>query len=122
MSTPQPKKYKSDIYERTYNFSLNTIIFTRELPHTIESDVFKKQVIRSASSIAANLEEANGSKTRAEFRHSVSISKKEAKETKLWLRIISDLYPQLKGKALELINECEQIIKILSTIVIKTEY
>lgn len=114
-------KYEKDIYERTYQFALSIIKHARRLPRNIEADVLRRQVIRSATSIAANLEEADGSKTRQEFRHSVSISKKEAKETKLWLRMISDLNPELSGETASLIAECEEIIKILATIVIKTQ-
>ena len=119
--TPNSKKYKNDIHKRAYNFAIAVIKFTRKLPNTIEVDILKRQVIRSATSIAANLQEADGAKTRQEFRHSVSISKKEAKETKLWLRMICELYPITKNEAVLLINECEEIIKILATIVIKTE-
>lgn len=114
-------KYEKDIYERTYQFALDVVRFSRKLPRNIEADIFRKQTIRSATSIAANMEEADGSKTRQEFRHSVSISKKEAKETKLWLRMISDLYPGLSAELSVLIAECEEIIKILATIVIKTQ-
>lgn len=114
-------KYEKDIYEWTYQFAISVIKLVRKLPRNIEADVLRKQAIRSVTSIAANLEEANGSKTRQEFRHSVSISKKEAKETKLWLRIISDLYPSLSAELSVLIAECEEIIKILATIVIKTQ-
>lgn len=114
-------KYERDIYERTYQFALAVVKFSRKLPRNIEADIFRKQAIRSATSIAANMEEADGSKTRQEFRHSVSISKKEAKETKLWLRIMSDLHPDLSAEASVLIAECEEIIKILATIVIKTQ-
>lgn len=114
------KKYKNDIYERTYQFGLSIVKFTRQIPKTTEAEVLKRQILRSATSIAANLQEADGSKTRHEFRHSVSISKKEAKETKLWLRFISDLYPKTLLQTKILLAECEEIIKILATIVIKT--
>lgn len=114
-------KYERDIYGRTYQFAVSVVKFSRRLPKNIEADVLRKQAVRSVTSIAANLEEANGSKTRQEFRHSVSISKKEAKETKLWLRMISDLYPELSADVSVLIAECEEIIKILATIVIKTQ-
>ncbi|HSX19210.1 MAG TPA: four helix bundle protein [Candidatus Saccharimonadales bacterium] len=119
--TPNSKKYDKDIYEWTYQFSLKVVKFTRKLPKSIEADVIKKQLMRSATSIAANLQEADGSKTRQEFRHAVSISKKEAKETKLWLRMIADLYKVLSLEATDLISENEQIIKILSAIVINTK-
>lgn len=114
------KKYKRDIYERVYQFALSVVKFSRELPRGVEADVLRRQLIRAATSIAANMQEADGSRTRLEFRHAVTVSKKEAKETKLWLRMIADLYPSLKKDADLLIQENEEIIRILATIIIKT--
>lgn len=116
----QNSKYTIDIYERTYEFSIKVIKFTRKFQKTVETDVIKKQLIRSATSVSANLQEADGARTRADFTHTVSISKKEAKETKLWIRLIGDLYPQLKNETEDLIEENEQIIKILAKIVINS--
>jgi len=115
------KKYEKDIYERVYKFALAVVKFSRKLPRSVEADVLRRQLIRAATSIAANMQEADGSRTRLEFRHAVTVSKKEAKETKLWLRMIADLYPQLVEEANLLIIENEEIIKILATIVIRTE-
>lgn len=114
-------KYEKDIYERAYQFGLLVVKFSRKLPRTLEADVLRRQLIRCATSIAANMQEADGSRTRQEFIHSVTISKKEAKETKLWLRMIKDLYSDLTKEAEILIEENEQIIKILATIIIKTK-
>ena len=113
-------RYERDIYERVYEFALTVVKFSRQLPKTIEADIIRKQLIRSVTSIAANLQEADGARTRSEFRHAVTISKKEAKETKLWLRMIRDLYLDLTKESGLLIEENEQIIKILASIVLKT--
>ncbi len=112
-------KYEKDIYERVYIFALDVVKFARLFPRTIEADVIRKQVIRSATSVAANMQEADGARTKLEFVHAVSISKKEAKETKIWLRMVNDLYPRLSAKVQPLIAENEELIKILSSIVIK---
>lgn len=112
-------KYEKDIYERVYEFALDVVKFARLFPRTIEADVIRKQVIRSATSVAANMQEADGARTKLEFVHTVSISKKEAKETKIWLRMVNDLYPRLSAKTQLLISENEELIKILSSIVIK---
>ena len=114
-------KYEKDIYERVYQFALLVVKFSRKLPKTAEADILRKQMIRSATSIAANMQEADGSRTRSEFRHAVTVSKKEAKETKLWLRMINDLYPQLVMESDPLISENEELIKILATIIIRTK-
>ena len=123
--TPNSKvkinKYEKDIYERVYQFALLVVKFSRKLPKTAEADILRRQMIRSATSIAANMQEADGSRTRSEFRHAVTVSKKEAKETKLWLRMINDLYPQLVMENDPLISENEELIKILATIIIRTK-
>ena len=123
--TPNSKvkinKYEKDIYERVYQFALLVVKFSRKLPKTAEADILRRQMIRSATSIAANMQEADGSRTRSEFRHAVTVSKKEAKETKLWLRMINDLYPQLVMESDPLISENEELIKILATIIIRTK-
>lgn len=114
------KTRRFDIHDRTYKFAVDTVVFTRRMPKSVEADVLRRQLVRSATSVAANLQEADGAKTKSEFRHSVSVSKKEAKESKLWLKMVSDLYPKTKSHAAKLIDECEEIVKILATIVIKT--
>ena len=114
-------RYEKDIYERVYQCALLIVKFSRKLPKTAEADILKRQLIRSATSIAANMQEADGSRTRSEFRHSVTVSKKEAKETKLWLRMIKDLYLHLAKEVDPLISENEEIIKILATIIIRTK-
>lgn len=123
--TPNSKvkinKYEKDIYERVYQFALLVVKFSRKLPKTAEADILRRQMIRSATSIAANMQEADGSRTRSEFRHAVTVSKKEAKETKLWLRMINDLYPQFVMESDPLISENEELIKILATIIIRTK-
>jgi four helix bundle protein len=120
MTKPQApnSKYERDIYERVYEFAIEVVKFTRLLPKNLEADVLRKQVIRSSTSVAANMQEADGSRTRQEFIHSVAVSKKEAKETKLWIRMIVDLYPKLIQKAEPILKENEEIIRILSTIMI----
>lgn len=112
----QPVK-ESLIAKKSYSFSLELIKFTRLLPKTYENIVFIKQIIRSSTSIGANIEEALGSNSKKEFIHSMNISKKEARETIYWLRLISDLNPKYKSKAEILISENNEIVKILTKIV-----
>lgn len=111
-------KYERDIYERVYEFAIAVVKFTRILPKTLEADVLRKQVIRSSTSVAANMQEADGSRTKQEFVHSVVVSKKEAKETRLWIRMIVELYPENIKQAEPILKENEEVIRILSTIMI----
>ena len=75
------------------------------------------QVLRSGTSIGANIEEASASHSKKEFVHKMAIASKEARETHYWLRLLRDS-DILSGKqASELINESKELIKMLTSIV-----
>lgn len=108
---------ESIIANKSYDFSLEIIKLTRILPKTYENIIIIKQIIRSATSVGANIEEALGSNSRKEFIHCMNISKKESRETLYWLRLASDINPKLQSKINSLMNENDEIIKILTKIV-----
>lgn len=98
-------------------FGQLAIKISRELPKTIEMDVIRRQLTRSGTAVGANFEEADGAVTRRDFINKANIAKKEAKETKYWLRIISGASSHDVSQA---IVEAEEIIKILSAMIIKS--
>lgn len=108
---------ESLIAKKAYIFALDVIKATKLLEKSYENVVIIKQIIRSVTSIGANIEEALGGNSTKEFIHSMNVAKKEARETMYWLRLLSDLNPKLKGKLEVLLEENEQIIKILTKIV-----
>jgi four helix bundle protein len=108
---------ESLIANKSYVFGLEVIRLTKFLPKTYENVILIKQIIRSATSIGANIQEALGSNSRKEFIHSMNIAKKEARETLYWLRLISDVNPNLKSKIESYMIENDEIIKILTKIV-----
>lgn len=112
---------KKDIYDRIYNFVLSTLNVVKVVPKTPENLVLIKQVVRSAGSIGANASEADGAETKKEFIHRFTISKKEAKETIYWLSLISDHNSKLKENFLPIIKENNEIIAIVSTIIINAK-
>jgi four helix bundle protein len=79
--------------------------------------ILSKQVVRSGTSIGANVEEATAGQSRKDFISKMAISSKEARETNYWLRLLRDsqLCKDIDYK--NLINESEEIIKILTAIV-----
>lgn len=109
---------KRDIYERIYQFALACIKHVRTFPNSPEANILAKQLIRSATSIGANSEEADGSESKAEFIHRFSIAKKEAKETSYWLRISGDV---LKKYSPSLRQEAYELVAIISTIIAKVK-
>lgn len=79
-----------------------------------------KQVVRSSGLVAANYIEANESLSDRDFLHSVKISRKEAKETKLWLRLIECFNKEdFEKEKSRLIQEADELLKIFSTIIKK---
>jgi len=81
---------KVDIVERTYKFALRIVKLVRILPKETTGFEIGKQLIRSGTSIAANVEEAQGAFSKKDFIYKMQTSFKEARETNLWLRLIAD--------------------------------
>lgn len=111
-----------EIKQRTFRFAVEVITFCRSLPSDEINKILIRQIIRSATSIGANLEEAAGSRTRADFTHCTNIAKKEARETNYWLRIIYQVNSEkIKMHMDTLIEESNQIISILTSTVKKLQ-
>lgn len=112
-------KYPSDIRERTFEFAVRVLKMTKYLPHSSVNNVLINQVIRSSTSIGANIEEAQGGHTKSDFAHCMNIAKKEARETLYWIKLIIEINQTLSKRLELLLKENEEILKILTTIVKK---
>jgi four helix bundle protein len=108
-------KTENKILELTFDFSLKIIGLYKILTEQKEY-VISKQLLRSATSIGANVEEANAAQTKKDFIAKMSISSKEARETKYWLRLL-DKSQLIKFNYVEYLNLIEHIINILTKIV-----
>lgn len=84
------KQYKFDLCQRCYKFSLSVINLSEMLPKKRSAWIIEDQLIRSATSVGANLFEAKASSSRLEFKKFNEISLKSANETKYWLSILKD--------------------------------
>lgn len=107
---------ESIVASRSYRFGLEVIKLTKILPKTFENIVLIKQILRSSTSIGANIEEALGSNSSKEFIHSMNISKKEARETYYWMKLMQDCNPSNKKIEL-LLTESQELINMLTKIV-----
>ena len=106
---------KNVILEKTFAFSLKFIEVYKFLTEEKKEFILSKQLLRSATSIGANCEEADSAQSHRDFFAKMSISLKEARETRYWLRLL------LASKFLkntDILQECEVIIKMLSKILI----
>ncbi|MFH0863528.1 MAG: four helix bundle protein [Candidatus Gottesmanbacteria bacterium] len=112
---------KQDITERTYNFAIRIVKMVNSMPRNISGMIIGKQVLRAGTSIGANIEEAQGAYSKDDFTHAINISRKEARETKFWLRLITDTGLLSKNKTKLLLQETEELICILTAIVKKSK-
>lgn len=108
-----------DIRERTFRFSVRIVKLSQALPKNAAGWAISSQIIRSGTSIGANVEEAQSCGSRKEFTRCLTIALKEAKETEYWLRIIVETELVPKVKLASLLEENNEIIKILVSIIKK---
>lgn len=119
----QSSKSKYDLPERLLLFSTDVGKLGGILPTHIALKEYLRQVIRSSASIGANYEEADGTLTKRDFVNKIAIARREAKETKYWLRLIgrvADSESESSEKLSYLIKEVNEIVLILSAIINKT--
>lgn len=105
---------------KSYNFALNVIHVYKEL-HRDNEFVLSKQLVRSATSVGANIEEGLHGQSKADFIHKFSIAQKESHEAMYWLRLLTDskyLKPELTKP---LMTECIELQKIISSILVTTK-
>lgn len=108
---------ENPILDKTFEFALLMIKLYKFLQENKEY-VISKQILRSGTSVGANVEEAIGAISKKEFISKMSIANKEARETKYWLRLLekSQLVPILIEKELKEVNEIVNILtKIIKT-------
>jgi four helix bundle protein len=83
------------------------------------SRILASQLLRSGTSVGANLEEAQAGQSRADFLSKCSVACKEARETHYWLRLLAETGVVKPERVADLLNECDQLVAILTTIVKK---
>lgn len=116
---PNNKRYY-DLEDRTYLFAKNVHTYCKKLPNSLINNEDIRQLIRSSGSISANYIEADESISKKDFLMRVKISRKEAKESIYWLRLIFETNQDTnKVEADKLINESTELLKILSSIIEK---
>ena len=119
MGPASPKVY--DLEERTFAFARRVRQFVKMLPRTIGNIEDVRQVVRSSGSVGANYIEANEALGKKDFRMHLRISRKEAKETRYWLRLLdTGPAPETATECLALIQESNELMLIFGAILQKT--
>ena len=107
------RKYSSDLSTRLFRFAINVFGLLRSIVRDKDYDVFRYQLSKSATSIGANYEEAQGAFSKKDFASKIGICLKEARETNYFLRLILELKISDENKCTLLVEESKEIMNIL---------
>ena len=99
--------------EKSYDFALRTIKLFQHLSVQKKEYVISRQVLKSGTSIGANIEEAYQAESKADFVHKLSISNKEAFETHYWLRLLRDSSLLTEKQAEAMLADCDELQRML---------
>ena len=109
-----------NLEDRTLEFAKATRVFVKKLPRCTSNFEDGKQLIRSSGSIGANYIEANEALSKKDFKMRMKISRKEAKETCYWLKLVDNGNDEhLEKERSDLLDEATQLLKIMSSIILK---
>jgi len=109
------KNKEKDLSERIYQFVIRIVKLVNELPNTIAGNRIGAQLLDAGTSVGANYEEASAAFSKADFTYKMSTARKESYETHFWLRVIRDTELLPKKRMGEIIQEAEEIKKILTS-------
>jgi four helix bundle protein len=110
---------KFDLEERTALFGESVIAFAKRIPRTAITLSLISQIVRSGTSVGSNYCEADDAVSKKDFRNKIGTCKKEARETKYWLRMIAAAEPNTKDDARALWQEAEELHLIFASILRK---
>ena len=116
--TESALKRKWDLKERSFKFAMRDLGIAEALPETAFTRIVREQVARSALSVGANVEEADGTRTPLDARKSLVTARKELRETRYWLRVVQEKWRDAPDVR-ESVQEATELLKILSSIIEK---
>ncbi|WDT76890.1 MAG: four helix bundle protein [Candidatus Manganitrophus sp.] len=105
------------IQEKSYLFALRMVTLYHHLTDRKKEFVLSKQLLRSGTSIGANVEEAIGGQSEKDFFAKMNIVYKEARETHYWLRLLRDSGLLEKTEAASILADCEELLKLSGSII-----
>lgn len=113
-------KTQNIIQVKSYAFALRIVKLYKFLCEKKREFTLSRQIVRSGTSIGANIEEGVGAFSKKDFRYKLSIAYKEAQETKFWIKLLRDSNFIDAKLATSLLNDCEELLKILGAILVTT--
>jgi four helix bundle protein len=118
-----PKSKGPDICERSFQYALRGIKLYRFLQASRDGAawILGKQFLRAATSIGANIQEAQSGETKADFIHKYGIAQKEAKECLYWLRLVGESGIVGRQRLQPLMKETEELFAVVTAIILKAK-
>lgn len=110
-----------DLVDRTFEYAVLILHLADQLPNVTKGWEVGRQLIRSGTSIGANVREADHALTDAEFAHRCSISRKEAAETEYWLELCKRTGMLCGQEVDQAIKEADELVRVLSSVVKATQ-
>lgn len=110
-------KEQNVLKEKSYQFAIRIVKLYQFLKDEKNEFTLSKQILRSGTSIGANVEEAIGAQSQKDFYMKLNIAYKETRETHYWLRILHDTNYIDEKQFQSIINDCEELLKITGTII-----
>lgn len=109
---------ENSLLGRTFDFSVNIVLFLRALSNNDELKIIKYQLIKSATSVGANYEESQGASSKADFNNKIRIVLREARESNYWLRLLAAIGYDSEDLN-KLIQESKELKNIFGAILLK---
>jgi len=104
------------VQKKSYAFAVKIVKTCTSIMKEDNEYILSKQLIRSGTSIGANIEEAIGGQSRKDFFAKLTISYKEARESHYWIRLLNDTGYLKKDKTTELLKDCDELLRIIGAI------
>jgi four helix bundle protein len=105
------------LLDKSLEFASRVVLFYEEFSKSKKDTTIAKQLLRSATSIGANIKEAIRGYSKADFTSKMSISLKEASETEFWIELLRDTEYITKSQAESMLHDCQELIKLLMSII-----
>jgi len=113
----EPGAERPDIQRRSFFLAARVVKLVRQLPNDLAGRTIARQLARSGMGVGANVEEAQGAHSRADFARRMNIARAEARETLYWLRLVAECGMLPRDRLDDLVREANEIVSILAAIV-----
>lgn len=114
-------KNQNIIRQKSFSFAVKIVRIYKHLNESKKEYVLCKQLLRSGTSIGANVREADNAESKSDFIHKMSIAQKEADETLYWLELLNESGYLSENEFTEFASDAAEILKILRSIILSTK-